>query len=69
MKELVLDILKKSDKALTTIEISDLMNLRDTEQIKELINVLNELTEKFIIYKSNKERYMLFENSHLKKVD
>ena len=67
MRELILDVLRKSDKALTSIEISDSLELKSPKQLKELIEELNKLVDEFIIYRSNKDKYMLFENSHLKK--
>lgn len=67
MKEMILNILKESDKALSSIEISEKMNLKNNEQLTELLKTLSELESNYEIYKSNKNKYMMFENSHLKK--
>ena len=49
------------------MEISNQLNLKTPEQVKELIEEVNKLVDDFTIYRSNKDKYMLFENSHLKK--
>ena len=67
MRDTILDILRKSDKALTSIEIGNMLNIKDPTLLSELIQELNNLVEDFTIYRSNKDKYMLFENSHLKK--
>ena len=67
MRDTILDILKNSDKALTSIEIGNMLNIKDPTLLSELIQELNNLVEAFTIYRSNKDKYMLFENSHLKK--
>ena len=67
MREEILDILKKENKALSIIEISDKIGKKSVNDIKEIINILNKLEEDFTVYKSNKDKYMLFDNSHLKK--
>ena len=67
MKELIIDLLNKQDKALTSIEIADYLGLKSPEEIKQLLAVLKNLEDEYSIYKSNKDKYMLFENSHLKK--
>lgn len=67
MRDAILDILTKSNSALTIMEISNQLNLKTPEQVKELIEEVNRLVDDFTIYRSNKDKYMLFENSHLKK--
>ena len=67
MRDAILDILTKSNSALTIMEISNQLNLKTPEQVKELIEEVNKLVDDFTIYRSNKDKYMLFENSHLKK--
>ena len=67
MRDAILDILTKSNSALTIMEISNQLNLKTPEQVKELIEEVNRLVDDFTIYRSNKNKYMLFENSHLKK--
>ena len=67
MRDAILDTLTKSNSALTIMEISNQLNLKTPEQVKELIEEVNKLVDDFTIYRSNKDKYMLFENSHLKK--
>ena len=67
MKEEVLDILKKESKALTIYDISDALKISDVEKTKELNNVLKELEDEYLIYHTNKDKYMLLEDSPLKK--
>ena len=67
MRDAILDTLTKSNSALTIMEISNQLNLKTPEEIKELIEEVNKLVDDFTIYRSNKDKYMLFENSHLKK--
>ncbi len=63
----ILNVLQNSDKALDIYELQDLLGIQEVEQIKELGEELRKLEEEVIIYRSNKDRYMMLENSHLKK--
>ena len=67
MKDRVLNILKENDKAYTIYELKDILGLNTTDEMKELISVLNELEGELSIYHTNKDKYMAFEYSHLKK--
>ena len=67
MKDKVLEILKNSNKALTVEEIDDRLNLKNIEETKEFLSILNELEEAGEIYHSNKNKYMIFDNGPLKK--
>lgn len=67
IKEKILEILKKQSGALTLMEIADLLSLSKPEDIKLLSTALNELEKDVLVYHTNKDKYMLFENSHLKK--
>lgn len=66
MKDQIIEILKENKKALSVHEINDFMNLKTVEEFKELLKNLNELEDELKIYKTNKDNFMLFENSHLK---
>lgn len=66
MKEQIIEILKESKKALSVHEINDFMNLTTVDQFKTLLKCLNEMEDALEIYKTNKDNFMLFENSHLK---
>ena len=67
MREEIIEILKKSSKALSTIEIAEKLNMTSVNGIKNVIEVLSSLEKDFEVYRSNKDKYMLFGNSHLKK--
>ena len=67
MKELVVKLLTEQNNALKASEIADILNVIEVEQFKNLLDVLKELEDELVVYKSNKEKYMLFQDSHLKK--
>ena len=67
MREKVLEILKQSEKALDSIEITNYLGFKEVNEITSLLDVLNSLEEEGLIYKTRKDKYMLFENSHLLK--
>ena len=67
MKEKILSILKESDKALSINELDSALNLNTIEETKEFSDALRELEGSYEIYRSNKNRYMLLENSNLRK--
>ena len=67
MKDDVLNILRNEDKSLDVYDIQHKLNITDTNSLEELLKVLNELEDENIIYHTKKDRYMLIENSHLRK--
>ena len=67
MRDKILDILKKEEKAYTVYELKDILGLETTDEIKRLYEILNELEASLTIYHTNKDKYMAFEYSHLKK--
>ena len=67
MKEEILKTLKDYGRALTFEEIDSVLNISNVEQTIELQNTLKELEEAGEIYHSNKDKYMLFSNSNLRK--
>ena len=67
MREEILSILKNSDKALTVYDIQDKLGVNTVEGTKEVIQILHELEEEVVIYHSNKDKYMMLDNSHLRK--
>ena len=66
MKDTILEILKNSDKALSVYEIEEKLGITEVDGLKELLKVLNSMEEELLIYRTNKNNYMLFTNSHLK---
>ncbi len=67
MEDRILEILKQYGRALSIEEIDSALNIKTVEETQELLKSLRELEEKVAIYHSNKDRYMLFENSNLRK--
>lgn len=66
MEENILAILKETDKALDIHEINDMLGFTTVDELKELIKCLNDLEEKLKVYRTKKDRYLLFNNSNLK---
>ena len=62
MKQSILDLLKTKYDALDLITINDLLNLETPEELKELELTLEELVNEFLIYKTKKDKYILYEN-------
>ena len=67
MRDDIINILKNSNKALTIYELEDALDLHDVDSVKELSEELRKMEEDVIIYCSNKGRYMMLEDSHLRK--
>lgn len=67
MRDRILNILKQQDRAYTIFELKDILGLDTTEEIEEMMRVLNDLESNLTIYHTNKDKYMAFEYSHLKK--
>ena len=64
MKDRILEILKKSEKSLTVFELEEQLG---TSNLEELLHILNEMEVETSIYNTNKDKYMLFSDSHLLK--
>lgn len=67
MRDDILNILKNSDKALDLYELHDMLHINTVEGAKELSDELRKLTDEVVVYHSNKDKYMMLENSHLRK--
>lgn len=67
MRDRILNILKQQDRAYTIFELKDILGLDTTEELEEMMRVLNDLESNLTIYHTNKDKYMAFEYSHLKK--
>lgn len=67
IKERVIEVLKNSDRAMSIYEINDKLNLFDVKELESLNMALKNLEDEFIVYHSNKDKYMMLEKSHLKK--
>lgn len=67
MRDKIIDILKNSDKALDIYELQHILNVESVEDTSLLMEELRKLEDEVIIYHSNKDKYMMLENSHLRK--
>ena len=66
MEQDIIDLLKSNDKALSVEEINDQLGLKNVEEFKQLLKTLNNLEDNLEIYRTKKNNYLLFTNSHLK---
>ena len=66
MEQNIIDLLKSTDKALSVEEINDLLGLKNVEEFKQLLKTLNNMEDNLEIYRTKKNNYLLFTNSHLK---
>ena len=66
MQDKILDLLKRRNKALSIDDFQHELKLSSEEQIKELLINLDNLEKQYQIYHTNKDRYMLYDNSRLK---
>lgn len=66
METQILELLQKEKKALSVNEINDALGFTTVDELKELLKVLNAMEDSLKIYRTNKNNYMLFTNSHLK---
>ena len=66
MEEQIIDILKKSDKALSVNEINDILGYKTVDELKDLLKTLNSMEDNLKLYRTKKNNYLLFTNSHLK---
>ena len=66
MEEKIIELLKNSDKALSVTEINDRLGFNSVDELKQLLKVLNQMEDSLKIYRTKKNNYLLFTNSHLK---
>ncbi len=66
MEDKIIELLKADDKALSVYDIYDSLKLKTTEDLKELLKVLNNLEDTLKIYRTKKDKYMIFRNCQLK---
>ncbi len=66
MEEQILEIFRHEKRAYSVSELEDLLGLGSVEELKELLKTLNRLEDQLKVYRTNKNNYMLFQNSHLK---
>ena len=62
MKDKIIEALKDQTKALEVIEIYNLLKLKETDEYNLLSDMLDTMQNEGEIYKTNKDKYILFEN-------
>ena len=67
MRDNIINVLKNIDKAVDIYELQDLLEISTVEDTTLLGEELRKLEDEVIIYHSHKDKYMLLENSHLRK--
>jgi len=67
VRDNIINILKNCDKAVDIYELQDLLGLTEVSDITEMNDELRKLEDEVIIYRSNKDKYMMLDKSHLRK--
>lgn len=66
MEEQILEILKHDNRAFTVYELNDALHLKTVDELKDLLKALNHLEDELKVYRTKKDSYLLFHNSHMK---
>ena len=66
MEEKILSLLSSSDKAYDVHEINDYLGFNSVDELKELLKCLNNLEDNLKVYRTKKDKYILFNNSNLR---
>lgn len=67
MEDRILELLNRKNKALSIQEIDHLLELKTTDEFRELEYTINKMCNEYTIYCTNKGNYMTFDRSPLKK--
>ena len=66
MEDKIIQILSEDNVALDIHEIETRLGFSTVDELKELLKELNRLEDEYKIYRTKKDKYMLFNNSNLK---
>ena len=66
MEDKILQILTEDNRSFSVYELNDALGLKTVDELKELLKVLNNLEDNLKIYRTNKDKYMIFNNSNLR---
>lgn len=66
MEDKIIKMLKEANKPLTASDINNALGYNTVDELKELLKVLNKLENDTKIYHTKNDKYILFEDSHLK---
>ena len=67
MRDDIINVLKNSDKVIDTYQLQDILEVNTVEKTALFQEEIHKLEDEAIIYRSNKGKYMMLENSHLRK--
>lgn len=67
LKDKILNLLNRKNKALSIEELDHLLQLQTASDFRLLEDTVNEMCNDYTIYRTNKNRYMTFDRSPLKK--
>ena len=67
MRDNIINVLSNCTSAVDIYQLQDLLGISSVDEVGELGEELRKLEEEAVIYHSNKDKYMLLENSHLRK--
>ncbi len=62
MEEKIIETLRNIHEAKTDIEINDLLGLKNVSEYQSLITSLEELVNKYVLFKTKKNKYLLIDN-------
>lgn len=63
MKNNILEVLKDKHEAQTLIQINDLLGLSSAEELKQVELTLEELVNEYKVFKTKKDKYILYDNA------
>ncbi len=66
MEEQIIDILNQDNRGFSVYELNDALELKTVEELKQLLKSLNHLEDQLKIYRTKKDKYLIFNNSHMK---
>jgi len=66
MEDRILELLNKENASYEVNDIFNMINLKTVDEFKELIKELNRLEDELKVYRTNKNKYIIFKNSNLK---
>lgn len=66
MEDKILELLNSKDASYSVEEIENHLGIESVDDLKELLKALNQMEEEYQIYRTKKNKYMLFDNSNLK---
>ena len=68
MKDRILELLKNIHESKEAIEINDMLGLKTADEYREMSEMLEELVNECLVYKTKKDKYILLKNCPAMKV-